>query len=139
MKKTYLQIAFTDKNCDAAFAFYETVFNTKRIMTMRWGEAPPEVPCPPGDENLVLRTGIQLDALTLMGADAHPGRGKPFGGFVITLEASDEAEVKRLFAALREGGTVRMPLAPTFWSPLFGGCTDKFGIDWMISVPGPQA
>ncbi len=139
MKKTYLQLGFTGKNCDAAFAFYETVFNTKRLMTMRWGEAPPEVPCPVGDENLVLRTGIQLDNMTLMGADAHPGRGKPFGGFVISLDDPDEAEVKRLFAALSEGGSVMMPLAPTFWSPLFGSCTDKFGIDWMISVPGPQA
>lgn len=139
VKNTYLQIAFTDRKCDAAFAFYEGVFDTKRLMIMRWGEAPPEVPCPPGDENLVLRTGIQLDSLTLMGADAHPGRGKPFGGFVITLENPDEAEVKRLFAALSESGSVMMPLAPSFWSPLFGSCTDKFGIDWMISVPKSQA
>jgi|GEM_PF-2088606 uncharacterized glyoxalase superfamily protein PhnB len=29
-------------------------------------------------------------------------------------------------------------LAPTFWSPLFGMCTDKFGVGWMVSVPGPQ-
>ncbi len=70
MKKTYLQLAFTGKSCEAAFAFYETVFKTKRLMTMRWGEAPPEVPCPAGDENLVSRTAIQLDNMTLVGADA---------------------------------------------------------------------
>jgi len=33
---------------------------------------------------------------------------------------------------------VQMPIGPTFWSPLFGMCTDKFGVAWMIGIPGPQ-
>ena len=74
-----------------------------------------------------------------MGADAPAGRGKAFGGFDISLEYSNEDEVKRLFAALSEGGSVMMPLAQTFWSPLFGMCSDKFGVNWMVSVPGPPA
>lgn len=138
MNKVYLQLAFIDKNCDAAFTFYEMVFNTRRLMTMRWDEAPPEVVHPVGDENLILRTGIELGNLTLMGADAHPGRGKPFGGFTVTIDSGDEDEVKRVFAALSEGGKVMMPLGPTFWSPLFGGCVDKFGIEWMIGVQSAE-
>ena len=27
-----------------------------------------------------------------------------------------------------------MPLAKTFWSPLFGMVVDRFGVSWMISV-----
>jgi PhnB protein len=53
------------------------------------------------------------------------------------VDSEDEAEVQRLFAALSEGGSVQMPMGPTFWSPLFGMCTDKFGVGWMVSVPGP--
>ena len=94
---------------------------------------------PEGAKDLVLHTAMPLGSITLMGADAHPGRGEPFGGFYISLDDSDEAEVKRLFATLSEGGNVMMPLAPTFWSPLFGMCTDKFGVNWILSVPGPQA
>jgi len=41
------------------------------------------------------------------------------------------------FAALADGGQVRMPLTKTFWSPRFGMVVDRFGIGWMISVPGP--
>ncbi|MEO7207623.1 MAG: hypothetical protein ABI356_04975, partial [Steroidobacteraceae bacterium] len=41
--KTNLHLGFTG-NCDAAFAFYETVFGTKRLMTMKYGDAPPGVP-----------------------------------------------------------------------------------------------
>jgi PhnB protein len=135
--ETNLHLGFTG-NCDAAFAFYETVFGTKRVMTMRYGDAPPSVPRPAGSEELVMHTSLPLGSLTLMGADAPPGRGKPFGGFNISVDDPSPAEVKRLFAALSEGGSVMMPLAPTFWSPLFGMCTDKFGVSWMVSVPGPE-
>jgi PhnB protein len=86
-----------------------------------------------------MHTAMPLGSITLMGADAPPGHGKPFSGFDISLDDSDEPEVRRLFAALSEGGSVMMPLGPTFWSPLFGMCTDKFGVNWMLSVPGPQA
>jgi PhnB protein len=134
--KTNLHLGFTG-NCDTAFAFYETVFGSKRLMTMKYKDAP--VPCPEGARDLVLHTSLQVGSITLMGADAPPGRGKPFGGFEISLEDADEAEVKRLFTMLSEGGSVMMPLAPTFWSPLFGMCTDRFGVSWMVSVPGPQA
>jgi PhnB protein len=136
--KTDLHLEFTG-DCDAAFAFYEIVFGTKREMTMRWGDAPAGVPCPAGSEKLVMHTSLQLGSITLMGADAPAGRGKAFAGFNISLDDPDEAEVKRIFAALSEGGGVMMPLAPTFWTPLFGMCTDRFGVSWMVSVPGAQA
>jgi PhnB protein len=134
---TNLHLGFSG-NCDAAFAFYETVFGTKRVMTMKWGEAPPGTPCPEEAEDLVMHTSLQIGSITLMGADAPPGRGKPFGGFDICLDDPDEGEVMRLFSALSEGGSVMMPLGPTFWTTLFGMCTDRFGVNWMVTVPGPQ-
>lgn len=135
---TDLHLGFTG-NCNAAFAFYETVFRTKREFTMTWGEAPAEVNCPPGAENLVIHTSMRVGTINLMGADAPPGRGKPFSGFDISISDPDENEVRRMFDALSEGGHVFMPPSATFWSPLFGMCTDRFGVSWMISVPGPQA
>jgi PhnB protein len=134
--KTNLHLGFHG-NCDAAFAYYETVFGTKRLMTMKYSDAPAGVPVPEGSKDLVMHTSLQVGSITLMGADAPPGRGQPLSGFQISLEDTDEAEVKRLFAAL-SGGGIMMPLAPTFWAPLFGMCTDKFGVGWMISVHEAQ-
>jgi PhnB protein len=136
--KTNLHLGFSG-NCDAAFAFYETVFGTKRLMTMKYGDAPAGVPTPGGSKDLIMHTSLQVGSITLMGADAPPGRGQPLSGFHVSLEDTDEALVKRLFAALSEGGSVMMPLAQTFWAPLFGMCTDKFGVGWMISVHEAQA
>ncbi len=47
--------------------------------------------------------------------------------------------MRRLYTALSDNGSVQMPLAPTFWSPLFGMVTDRFGVGWMVAVTGPQA
>ena len=135
---TSLHLEFSG-NCDAAFSYYESVFGTKRPMTMKWGEAPEGMACPAGAENLVMHTSLPLGGITLMGADAPPGHAKGFGGFDICVESPDEAEVHRLFAALSDGGSVRMQLTPTFWSPLFGMCTDQFGVNWMVTVPGKPA
>jgi PhnB protein len=68
---------------------------------------------------------------------ASDGRcqGQPsFQGISLSLTAADEAEAERLFAALADGGQVRMSLAKTFFSPRFGMVADRFGVSWMIYV-----
>jgi PhnB protein len=123
-------------NCAAAFEFYKKVFGATNDFAMKYGEAPPGMPVPPDWKDKVMHTSIPLGDGRLMGCDAPPGRSTPIGGFQISVEAKDEAEVKRIYEALKEDGSVQMPLAPTFWSPLFGMCTDRFGVAWMVGIPG---
>jgi len=135
--KTDVHLVFTG-SCREAFAFYETTFGSKIAMTMTYGDAPAGSPTPPEMKDKVMHTSMPLGSMLLMGCDAPAERSKPLGGFQISVSDANEAEVKRLYAALSDGGSVQMPLAQTFWSPLFGMCTDKFGVGWMVSVPGPQ-
>jgi len=60
--------------------------------------------------------------------------GSSFDGFSLSLSVPTVAEANRAFAALADGGQVRMPLTKTFWSPCFGMLTDRFGLGWMVSV-----
>jgi PhnB protein len=135
--KTNLHLAFNG-NCREAFAFYSETFASPIVMTMTYADAPAGSPVPTDSKDLVMHTSLNVGSILLMGADNPPGRGQPLGGFQISLETPDEAEVNRLFAALSAGGSVTMPLMPTFWTPLFGMCIDKFGVGWMVSIPGPQ-
>jgi PhnB protein len=123
-------------NCAEAFGFYKTVFGAKNAFTMKYGEAPEGSPVPPDWKDKILHTSIPMGEGQLMGCDAPQGRSTPIGGFQISVQSKDEPEVKRIYEALKEGGSVQMPLAPTFWSPLFGMCTDKFGVAWMVGMPG---
>ncbi len=135
--KTNLHLVFPG-TCNEAFGFYEGVFATKRTFTMTFGDAPPGTPVPEDAKDLVMHTSLPLGSIVLMGCDApQPKPGDALGGFQIAVDTPDKAEVTRIFGALSEGGSVQMPLAQTFWSPLFGMCTDKFGVGWMVSVPGP--
>ena len=62
-------------------------------------------------------------------------RGKPsFQGISLSITAPSDAEAERLFAALADGGQVRMPLTKTFFSSRFGMVTDRFGVSWMVIV-----
>jgi PhnB protein len=75
----------------------------------------------------------------LMGTDMLASLGQQFASgndFALHVEADDVDEAQRFFDALAEGGTVSMEPAPTEWAEWFGGCTDRFGVEWMISYTG---
>lgn len=125
-------------NRGEAFDFYKKVFSTKEAFAMKYGEAPQGMPIPPDWKDKIMHTSIPLGKGQLMGCDAPPDRSTPIGGFQVCVESKDEAEVKRIYEALKEDGSVQMPMSPTFWSPMFGMCTDKFGIAWMVGMPGVE-
>jgi PhnB protein len=60
-------------------------------------------------------------------------QGKPeFKGISLSITAKDDAEAKRFFDALSDGGKVQQPLMKTFFAPSFGMVADKFGVGWMV-------
>lgn len=124
---------FFNGRCEEAIAFYQRALGAEVLMLMRNKESPE--PPPPGSEDKVMHATLRIGTSHLMLSDGD-NDGKPvFTGFSLSLDAADEAEAERLFAALSDGGTVQMPLAKTFWSPKFGMVADRFGVGWMISVP----
>lgn len=135
--RTNLHLVFPG-TCREAFDFYEGVFGGKRTFAMTFDEAPGGSPVPEAANELIMHTSLPLGSITLMGCDDPSGQQSTLGGFQVSVDTDDEAAVTRMFAALSEGGTVQAPLGKTFWSPLFGMCTDRFGVGWMVSMPGPQ-
>ena len=76
---------------------------------------------------------LVIGDVPLLGADAVPGTYESPRGFSILLHPNDANEAERLFHALSENGTVRMPLQETFWAARFGAVTDQFGVTWTIN------
>ena len=58
----------------------------------------------------------------------------PVQGMQVNYAVADVAEAQRAFKELADGGKVTLPIAPTFFSPMFGMCIDRFGTPWMVSV-----
>ena len=128
---------FFEGRCEEAAEFYRRALGAEVTMLMRnkdSPEAPPPGTLPPGSENKVMHMSLKIGDTTVLASDGHCS-GKPtFQGCSLSLTAKDDAEAERTFAALADGGQVRMPLGKTFFSPRFGMLADRFGVPWMVYV-----
>ncbi|MFF7736321.1 MULTISPECIES: VOC family protein [unclassified Streptomyces] len=72
---------------------------------------------------------------TLMGADNPPGMESEQGGsYSVSLSGDDDAELRGYWEKLSAGGSVAVPLEKQMWGDVFGMCTDRFGVPWMVNI-----
>ncbi|WP_405577896.1 VOC family protein [Streptomyces sp. NBC_01092] len=73
---------------------------------------------------------------TLMAADTPTGDHKPGNNMSVSLSGDDEAELRGYWEKLSAGAHVTVPLDKQMWGDVFGMCTDRFGITWMVNIAG---
>jgi PhnB protein len=73
-----------------------------------------------------------------MGADSPPGLEHTPNGFSVSLSGDDAAELRGYWEKLSAGGTVSLPLEKQMWGDVFGMCTDRFGVPWMVDIAQPR-
>lgn len=128
---------FFSGRCQEALDFYQAALGAQVDTVMLYNQSPDPVPAgmlAEGFENKVMHASFRIGETTLFAGDGTQ-EGQVFGAFSLTITLPTEADAERAFAALAEGGQVSMPLSKTFWSAYFGMVTDRFGLDWMVSVP----
>ena len=124
-----------DGDCRAAIDFYADVFKLDlpdHIMT--YGQAP-GFSGPEADKDRIIYTTLPIFGCNVMLSDCPSGSGFVKGtNIALTLGTSDADEIKRIYAALCDGGFPIMELGKTFFSELYGMVKDKFGITWQLSL-----
>jgi PhnB protein len=121
-------------DCEEAFRLYERLFGGA-LTLLSYGSSPAASGVPEGwREKIVHATLALADGNALLGADVLPEQFEPARGFYVLVALRDAAEARRVFDALADGGSVRMPLEKTFWSPSFGVVVDRFGTPWEITI-----
>ncbi|BBC34945.1 3-demethylubiquinone-9 3-methyltransferase [Streptomyces graminofaciens] len=76
---------------------------------------------------------------TLMGADSPPGMAStPGTNISVSVSGDDESELRGYWEKLSADGSVSVPLERQMWGDVFGMCTDRFGIAWMVNIRGQQ-
>ena len=132
---------FFEGRCDEAVAFYEDALGAELGMLMRYRDLPDPQPgsVPPGGEDKVMHGELRIGEASSLVSDGFC-RGQPsFQGFSVALTVPDAETARRRFDALAQGGQVRVPLGPTFFSPAFGMVADRFGVGWMVVSQGQAA
>jgi PhnB protein len=126
---------------EEALRFYETVFGTRIVMMQTFGETPFAQNAPEAAKKKIMHAQLPItETVHLMASDSVEGFGpplKPGNNFHISIVAKDKTEADRAFKALSADGTVTMPIANAPWGPYFGMCVDRFGVQWMVSLPHP--
>ena len=139
---TYLNFA---RETEEVFNFYKSVFGTEfqgeihRFAGVPGPDGQPMSADHP-DANLVMHVSLPITGgHLLMGTDAPESMGFTVisgNNVYIMVMPDSREEADRLFAKLSEGGNVEMEMADQFWGDYFGSFKDKYGIGWMIDVPG---
>jgi PhnB protein len=126
---------FFNGRTEEAIEFYKKALGAKVEMMMRFSESPEKANMPvQPNPNSIMHACFKIGDTAIMASDGCGEGTTEFKGFSLSISAKDEAEARRLFAALSESGQVHQPLIKTFFSPAFGMVQDKFGMGWMVAV-----
>ena len=120
--------------CEEAIRAYAQVFAAPEPKIM-YAEQAPEGATGPIGARAVMHAALQVGEGWLYASDWS--EAEPMAGACVAVTGRDAAETRRWWDALADGGEVEMPLEPTFWSPAFGGLTDRWGTRWLLDTAAP--
>ena len=128
---------FFGGDCREAFTRYQEIFGGE-LTVIAMKDVPGQEP-PAGKADLVIHAALTVGEDLLMASDDPMSEDfGPVQGMMVSYDASDVHDATRVFEALAENGSVTQKLEPTFFSPAFGMCTDRFGTPWMVLAAQEQ-
>jgi len=126
---------FFHGRCEEALNFYKACLGGEIVGINRYAGSPMEANVDVAFRDKVMHASFVAGDVKFMASDGRPGAA-PDGDddVALCLATSDEAEGERVFNSLADGGEVTLPLQAQFWGGRFGSLTDRFGVQWMITV-----
>ena len=131
MEKLGTCLWFAD-NTEEAVHFYRSLFPASTLGTVsRYDEASAQAAGRKvGD---VLTIEFNMGGLNVLALNGGPiFKFSPSLSYFVWCHS--QAEIDRLWTALSQAGEVRMPLQQYPWSERYGWTTDRFGLEWQLSL-----
>jgi PhnB protein len=119
-------------NCKEAMEFYKSVFGGE-LQFNTYGESPGT---DPDKKDWIMHAHLTGGPVKLMASDTEEASERS-AKVELTLGGTDEAELRKIFDSLAEGGGVTTPLEKQFWGDIYGKLTDRFGVDWSMNIGQP--
>jgi predicted 3-demethylubiquinone-9 3-methyltransferase (glyoxalase superfamily) len=130
MPTTVRPFLMFEGKAEEAMNFYVSQFKDGRVVDIkRWG---PEAP---GPEGKIMTALFTVGGQTIMCFDSPVHHQFTFTPAVsLFVECESEEELRRMAAALGDGGGVLMPLNNYGFSRLFTWVSDRFGVSWQLNL-----
>jgi PhnB protein len=123
---------FFEGRCEEAIKFYEKAVAAKTDMLLHYKDCPEPNACAPGMEEKVMHAAVLIGDSMVFFSDGRNSGKANFEGFSLSYAVKDDAEARRAFEALSDGGTVIQAPTATFFASTFAMLRDKFGLHWMV-------
>ena len=122
---------FFPGNTEEAMTFYRGVLGGELSITRR-GDVDPTAP--EAEKHIVINAALDTGTFTLRASDRADATNDIQTRVELTIIGTEEDDLRRIFDALSDGGTVKAPLEKMFWGDIFGGLIDRFGIGWQVNI-----
>jgi len=118
----------------AALDFYQSVFGGD-VVALTYRDAG-SVTDPAEADQVMWGQVTSPDGFQLMAYDVPSAMPWDQGqnAYFVSVRAGSADEITRYWDKLSDGATVRQPLAPAGWAPLYGMLADRFGVVWVLDV-----
>ena len=130
MAKSVRPFLMFEGKAEEAMSFYVSLIPGSEITSItRYG------PGQPGTEGSVMVATFTVAGQAVMCIDSAVQHAFTFTpAFSLFVECESEEELRRLAAALAEGGAELMPLGNYGFSRMFAWVNDRFGVSWQLNL-----
>jgi PhnB protein len=121
-------------NARAALEFYQSVFGG-HLVAVTFADAH-NVTNPDEANQIMWGEVASPDGFHVMAYDVPSALPYNHGEipYFISVRGTTADEITGYWAKLSANGTIKAPLAPAGFSPLYGMVTDQFGVTWVLDV-----
>tara|TARA_R110002020_G_scaffold21009_1_gene71083 strand:- start:49795 stop:50196 length:402 start_codon:yes stop_codon:yes gene_type:complete len=119
-------------DCQEALNFYANCLGGDIVNKQTYQDSKKDIPDSYRDK--LQHAELKGSGIHIMAYDAAPDTPLNNGNQIhMSVDLRDPDETKVVFDTLSEGGQVNNPLKKQEWGALYGRCTDKYGIHWMVN------
>ncbi|MEH6679955.1 MAG: VOC family protein [Sediminicola sp.] len=119
-------------DCQEALNFYANCLGGDIVNKQTYQDSKKDIPDSYRDK--LQHAELKGSGIHIMAYDAAPDTSLNNGNQIhMSVDLRDPDETKVVFDTLSEGGQVNNPLKKQEWDALYGRCTDKYGIHWMVN------
>jgi len=128
-----------NRNCSDALEVYTEAFNAQVKEKQTFKEvikSNPNFPLAKEDEDLIIYSKIKIGNMQVICVDSSERSLAGFNTYIFVKEEEDV--VRKAWSILKQDGVIYTELDATTFAALHGSLRDKFGINWMFTVPKPK-